>query len=291
MWMLYSCSDSVNTEQTSTETQKISEALRQFNGIVHHIYKKDSTNLRRFYSFDELAADSSSQDSVIYECLRSDPDFLYTLIELSGNTVSDASDLINDRVIQSLIRPSQSFSQSLLYYFRSQKARQANRKIEAIRWMDSAIGQDSAIASYYQFKGKLEMELNRPENALSAFRHEVRLRKLKSKAYQNIAGYYIRKNDTVRFLEYFEKAIADHVKEKSRLRSVFKPEIIRGRINTVDQELQLLHGFIGDFRISLGDTFHGKIDNQKAADYGDSINIRMAIDFPSLLGNGQQKPE
>jgi tetratricopeptide (TPR) repeat protein len=289
--MLYSCSGTEKTGRTVTETQKIREALRQFTGIVQHIYKKDSTKLRRFYSFDEMTADSSIQDSVIQQCLLSDPDFLYTLIELSGNTVSDESDLINDRVIQSLNRPSQPFSQSLLYYFLSKKARQANRKIEAIRWMDSAIGQDSSIASYYQFKGKLEMELNRPENALAAFRNEARLRKLKSKAFQNIASYYFMKNDTIHFLECFEQAVADLIKEKSRLRTVFKPDEIRGRIHNINQEISLLYGLTGDFHISWGDTVQGKIDTQKAAIYNDSVQRNVIHNLSSFKDTCQPKQE
>jgi hypothetical protein len=237
----------------NTESEKIKETLRMFSGLVHLLYKNDSTQLRRFYTFDQLVTDHDNEDSVLSACLLQDPDFLYTLIDLSAGTLSDPSRKLKEQDLISLADTTFPYSRSLMYFFKAQMALTRKRKIESNRWIDSALAQDSTVASYYRFKGKLQQNFHQDSNAIASFRKDAFYRKKKFQNWQILISCYLQSGDTVRMMEHFDLAIADLDKEKNRITTVFMPDERPSSLRQIDENLVSLIELRAEMRKNSGD--------------------------------------
>lgn len=235
----------------NTESEKIKETLRMFSGMVHILFKNDSSQLRRFYTIDQLG--TANEDSVLAACLLQDPDFLYTLIDLSAGALSDQSNKLTDRQLLSLADSTYAFSRSLFYFFKAQLALSRRKKIESLRWIDSALAQDSSIASYYRFKGSRELEFHRDSNALASFRKDAFYRKKKFRTWQILISYYLQTGDTVRMMEHFDLAISDLDKEKNRISSVFSTGEKPSSLREINENLVGLIELRAELRKNSGD--------------------------------------
>jgi len=256
----------------NTDTEKIKETLRMFSGMVHLQYKKDSNQLRRFYTIDQLMKANENEDSVLSACLLQDPDFLYTLIDLGAGTLSDQSRKITDRELISLGDTTFPFSRSLVYFFKAKMALTDKRKIESLRWIDSALAQDSTIASYYRFKGNLQQEFHRDSDAISSFRKDAQFRKKKFRTWQILISFYLQSGDTVRMMEHFELAIADLDKEKKRINSVFSSKETPSSLQEINENLVNLIELRAEIRKNSGDKSGWMTDVSRAGSIQKSLD-------------------
>ena len=248
----------------NTESEKIKETLRMFSGMVHLLYKNDSTQLRRFYTIDQLGTANENEDSVLAACLLQDPDFLYTLIDLSAVALSDPSRKLNDGELVSLGDTAYPFCRSMVYFFKAQMALTRNREIESLRWIDSALAQDSTIASYHRFKGIREQEFHRDSNALASFQKDAFYRKKKFQTWQILISFYMQSGDTVRMMEHFDLAIGDLEKEKNRISSIFKTEESPSSLREINEILVSLIELRAEMRKISGDESGWKEDISRA---------------------------
>ncbi len=224
-----------------------------FSGLVHLLYKNDSTQLRRFYTIDQLVTANENEDSVLSACLLQDPDFLYTLIDLSAGTLSDPSRKLKEQELISLADTTFPYSRSLMYFFKAQMALTRRRKIESNRWIDSALSQDSTIASYYRFKGKLQQDFHQDSNAIASFRKDAFYRKKKFQSWQILISYDLQSDDTVSMMEHFDLAIADLEKEKKRIISVFSSKETPSSLREINENLVSLIELRAEMRKNSGD--------------------------------------
>jgi hypothetical protein len=256
----------------NTETEKIKETLRMFSGMVQLLYKKDSTQLRRFYTITQLVTANENEDSVLSACLLQDPDFLYTLIDLSAGTLSDQSNKLNNRELLSLGDTTFPFSRSLVYFFKAHMALANKRKIESLRWIDSALAQDSTIASYYRFKGNLQQEFHRDSDAISSFRKDAQFRKKKFQSWQILISYDLQSGDTASMMEHFDLAIADLDKEKKRILSVFRSKETPSSVREINENLVNLIELRAEIRKNSGDKLGWQADVSRAGSIQKSLD-------------------
>jgi hypothetical protein len=256
----------------NTEPEKIKETIRMFSGMMHLLYEKDSTQLRRFHTITQLVTANENEDSVLSACLLQDPDFLYTLIDLTAGTLSDQSHKLNNRDLLSLGDTTFPFSRSLVYFFKAQLALANKRKIESLRWIDSALAQDSIIASYYRFKGNLQQEFHRDSDAISSFRKDAQFRKKKFQTLQILISYDLQSGDSASMMEHFDLAIADLDKEKKRIHSVFRSKEMPSSLREINENLVNMIGLRAEIRKNSGNKSGWQADVSRAGSIQKSLD-------------------